>query len=273
MPDLASPVSLAASGEPRVRAAIAQAAGRTGVDFGYLYNQARIESSLDPQAKARTSSAAGLFQFTRGTWLEVVKAHGADHGAGWAAGAISHGRSGLSVDAPEMRTAIYNLRYDPEFASAMAAEFAADNRGRLEAGLGRPAEPVDLYLAHFLGSAGAQDFLSAHTADPQAAAAALFPAAAAANRTIFYTANGAPRSLDDIREGFAAKLAGVALPAGPGSSALAPPAAAWWTHSARSVAAASDRAPMQLASIEPLPQRLSLDFAARAYQRLSGVGE
>ena len=40
-----------------VKAAISRAASRTGVDFNYLVAQARIESGLNPQAKARTSSA------------------------------------------------------------------------------------------------------------------------------------------------------------------------------------------------------------------------
>ena len=34
--------------------AIRRAAARTGVDFGYLLNQARLESGLDPSARART---------------------------------------------------------------------------------------------------------------------------------------------------------------------------------------------------------------------------
>jgi hypothetical protein len=256
-------VSATTANEPRIRAAIAQAANNAGVDFGYLYNQAKVESSLDPQAKARTSSAAGLFQFTKQTWLQVVKAHGSDHGAGWAANAIEQNGSGLNVADPQMRTAIDNLRYDPEFASAMAAESASDNRGQLEAGLGRSAEPVDLYLAHFLGSTGAVNFLAAHDANPDAEAAPLFPAAAAANRAVFYGPDGEPRSLRDIRANFAAKLNGVPSTTGGITT---------WTQTRRSVAESSDRAPMQLASIEPLPRNLSLDFAARAYQRLSGLG-
>lgn len=251
----------------RVHAAIAGAAERTGVDFGYLYNQARLESSLDPQAKARTSSAAGLFQFTRQTWLNVVKDHGSDHGAAWAAGAIERRGKGLSVADPQLRTAIDDLRYNPEFASAMAAEFADDNRRHLESGLGRSAAPVDLYLAHFLGSAGAVQFLSAHDADPDAAAAPLFPAAAAANRSIFYGPGGAPRSLDQIRTGFAAKLEGLPPPA-QATVPSAPPH--YWTQ--RFSVEPTARAPLQLASIEPMPQRLSLDYAARAYQRLAGLG-
>ena len=262
------PVSAPSASEPRIRAAIAQAADRTGVDFRYLYNQARLESSLDPQAKARTSSAAGLYQFTRQTWLQVVKEHGSNHDADWAASAIGRSGAGLTVTDPRLRTAIDNLRYDPEFASAMAAEFAADNRDDLESRLGHSVEPVDLYLAHFLGSAGAVDFLSAHDADPDAAAAPLFPAAAAANRAIFYGPGGAPRSLDDIRTSFAAKLDGV-LPTG-ASVPVSP--APYWTQTQRMVASSPARAPMQFATIEPIPQRLSLDFAARAYQRLAGLG-
>lgn len=252
--------------EPRVRAAIAQAAARTGVDFDYLYNQARIESSLDPKAKARTSSAAGLFQFTRQTWLQVVEKHGGAHGVGWAADAIERSGRGLTVADPQARAAIDALRHDPELASVMAAEFASDNRDHLEAKLGRSAEPVDLYLAHFLGSAGAVDFLAAHDADPSMAAAPLFPAAAAANRSIFYGPGGAPRSLGDIRSNFASKLDGAPPP-----STVAPPPTVW-TAARRHSEARIDRAPLRMATIEPMPQRLSLDYAARAYQRLSGLG-
>ena len=40
-----------------VHSTVANAAARSGVDFGYLLNQAKIESSLDPNAQASTSSA------------------------------------------------------------------------------------------------------------------------------------------------------------------------------------------------------------------------
>ena len=67
----AQPTSTAAvtAGSPptAVRGAIARAAQATGVDFSYLLAQARLESSLDPQANATASSAAGLYQFTEGT--------------------------------------------------------------------------------------------------------------------------------------------------------------------------------------------------------------
>lgn len=199
------------SARDRVGAAIAAASARTGVDFTYMMQQAKIESGFDPDARARTSSATGLYQFIDQTWLGTVKKHGADHGLGWAADAIHQGSDGrYHVSDLATRRAILDLRRQPEAAAAMAAEFAADNQDYLETKLGRPMESVDLYLAHFLGAGGAERFLSAHDANPNAPAASLLPDAARANRSIFYASSGAPRSLSEIRERFAAKLGGSA---------------------------------------------------------------
>ena len=101
---------------------IGSASRRTGIDFGYLVNQARTESAFDPAAKAPTSSAAGLFQFTSQTWLATLDAHGAEHGLAWAADAIRKGPDGnFAVADPAERQAILDLRHDPDAASAMAA--------------------------------------------------------------------------------------------------------------------------------------------------------
>src|SRR5213592_4621996 len=132
-------------GRERVTAAIQLASARTGVRFDYLFNQARVESSLNPNAQARTSSATGLFQFIEQTWLGTVKQHGAAHGLGAEANAIQRGRNGhYYVADPAVRRQILALRRQPEAASAMAAEFASDNGRYIESRLGRPAEPVDL---------------------------------------------------------------------------------------------------------------------------------
>lgn len=200
----------------RVGAAIRQASARTGVDFTYLLNQARVESGLNPNARARTSSATGLYQFIEQTWLGTVRRHGTQHGMGWAANAIRQQSNGrFTVADPAMRRAILDLRRNPEASSAMAAEFAADNGQHLERRLGRTAEPVDLYLAHFLGAGGATRFLRAHDANPNGPAAALLPAAARANRAIFYRRDGAPRSFAEIRDRFAARIGGDGAPAAP----------------------------------------------------------
>ena len=188
-----------------VQAAIGRAAQATGTDFDYLLAQARLESGLDPAAKARTSSAAGLFQFVDATWLATLDRHGAAHGLGWAAEAIDGGRLDGRID-PAMRAGIMALRYDPEAAATMAGELAADNRAALTAATGRDPGATELYLAHFLGAEGATRFLRAEQADPSASAATLLPKAAAANRSIFYHPTGGERSLGEVHALISAKM-------------------------------------------------------------------
>ena len=202
-----------------IHQAIYDASSATGVDFKYLFNQARVESSLNPEAKARTSSATGLYQFIEQSWLGVVARHGDEHGLGWAASAITRGNDGrYRVADPEMRSAILDLRRDPHASAAMAAEFASDNRDHLEKRLGHAVESVDLYLAHFLGAAGATKFLRHHDANPESSAAALFPAAARSNRGVFYNRDGSARSLAEVRTRFARKIDGAMPYQSPGEA-------------------------------------------------------
>lgn len=195
-----------------IAAIVRDAATRTGMDFSYLLAQARVESGLNPQAKAATSSARGLYQFTNATWLETVRKHGADHGLGWAADAIKQGAAGTGSAA---RATILALRDNAEAAALMAGEFAQDNRALLEVKLGRAVGSTDLYMAHFLGAAGAGKFLAALAISPGAAAASVVPAAAAANRNVFFNKDGSARSLGDVFDRFAAKIEGLAQTAAP----------------------------------------------------------
>ncbi len=89
----AAPIG-AGNGPPRgdITAAISRAAQATGTGFDYLFAQAQLESGLNPSARADTSSAAGLYQFTQGTWLSTLERHGAEHGLDWVGGAIEGGR-------------------------------------------------------------------------------------------------------------------------------------------------------------------------------------
>lgn len=176
-----------------VTAAIARAATRTGVDFDYLVAQARIESGLNPEAKARTSSARGLYQFVDSTWLRTVDRHGAKHGLAWAGEAVTGGR----IADPTLRAEIMALRDNPDASALMAAELALDNRDGLRATLGREPDNSELYLAHFLGLGGAQQFLSTLAADPSVTAAEVNPAAARANRGIFYD-GGRARTVGEV---------------------------------------------------------------------------
>jgi hypothetical protein len=205
-----------------IRNAIANAAQKTGVDFNYLLGQAKLESGLNATARAGTSSASGLYQFVDQSWLRVVKAHGADNGLSWAANAItinSNGRATVSDSAT--KSAILALRNDPTVASLMAAEHASDNSTALQSATGRTATSTDLYMAHFLGLGGARSFLSAMATNPNRSAAALFPAAARGNRSVFFNADGSARSLSDIYSRFSAKLSASAGGAPSAVSSLA----------------------------------------------------
>ncbi|MEG3181765.1 lytic transglycosylase domain-containing protein [Sphingomonas sp. LT1P40] len=187
--------------------AIAAASQKTGIDFNYLLGQAQVESGMRSNARARTSSATGLYQFIEQSWLGVVKEHGDKHGLGWASDSIKRTSSGrFVVPDAATRNAILSMRNDPQAASLMAAEHASDNKASLESSLGREATGTDLYMAHFLGIGGARKFLGAMDANPERGAASMFPAAARANRSIFYTPGGQQRSLGEIYDRFAGKL-------------------------------------------------------------------
>ncbi|WP_294356515.1 lytic transglycosylase domain-containing protein [uncultured Sphingomonas sp.] len=198
-------VSAITSASQRVTSAIQRAAARTGIDFDYLMGQAKLESGFNANARAGTSSASGLYQFIEQSWLAVMKQHGGEHGLSWAADSIQK-VGGRYVVAGGNRQAVLGLRNDPEVASLMAAEHASDNKAAIEGATGRTATGTDLYMAHFLGLGGAKQFLSAMANNPGRDAASLFPAAAHANRSVFYSSDGSARSLSEVYQRFASKL-------------------------------------------------------------------
>ncbi|WP_285712085.1 transglycosylase SLT domain-containing protein [Erythrobacter oryzae] len=192
---------IAAVGGGPVEAAIARAAQATSVDFNYLLAQAEVESAMNPDARAATSSATGLYQFIESTWLDTMKKHGHRFGLGHIADQIAVTASGNAYVADDAkREAILGLRSDPQIAALMAAGLAEDNRAHLMPILGRQPDHAELYLAHFLGAGGAGRFLSELQADPGQSAAALFARPAAANRAIFYAPDGSPRSLAQVMQ-------------------------------------------------------------------------
>ncbi len=250
--------------------AVQMASARTGIDFDYLVDVARVESGYNPTAKAATSSARGLYQFTKQTWLATLDRHGANHGLAWAAEAIGRDASGrLTVADPALRQQIFDLRDDPFAASTMAAALTGDNRAYLESRIGRSAEPVDLYLAHFLGSGGAARFLAALDANPDQPGAPMMPEAAAANRSVFYAPDGSMRSLGEIRDRFRAKLENGGKTEN--MKAFAP--AGWAAHSRSDsgLAGGGNRPPLPMMDIQPMPKKLSMGFAADAYRRLASL--
>jgi hypothetical protein len=197
--------------ETAAQAIVQRAARATGADFSFLLETAGRESGLAPAAQAKTSSAAGLFQFIESTWLRLVERYGEKHGL---PGAEGLGPGDADRLGPKARRALLDLRFDPQAAATLAGELAQENAAVLEARLGRPAQAGELYAAHVLGPAGAARLIEA--ADAQApAAATLFPAAAKANPALFFDREGAAVSAQALLT----RLAGAGAPAGKGGEA------------------------------------------------------
>src|SRR5579871_4300415 len=172
-----------------VEAAIQRASNATGVDFSFLMGAAKRESGFNPAAKARTSSATGLFQFTDQTWLATLKQHGAKYGYARYADLIQQGPGGrYYVSGGEARATVMDLRLDPHASALMAGELAADHAAYLRGRVGRDPTAGELYVAHVLGPAGSAKLIDSLRASPAASAAAMFPEAAGANRGLFYRA-------------------------------------------------------------------------------------
>jgi murein DD-endopeptidase MepM/ murein hydrolase activator NlpD len=96
----------------------------------------RIESGGRADAKNPLSSASGLGQFISSTWLKMINRYRPD-----LAKSLS-------------RQEILNLRFDPTISREMLYKFTYENQAYLRA-RGHAITPGRLYLAHFLGSEGA----------------------------------------------------------------------------------------------------------------------
>jgi len=181
-----------------VRRAIDNATRAVGVDAEYMTVVAARESSFDPEAHAHHTSAAGLYQFTAGTWLRAVKMFGVKHGLADYADLITVDDDGqVSMARGTARTDLLSLRSDPELAALMAAELARDNQLRLERMLGRSVTPAETYMAHLFGVVPAARMIGAARSAPHMAGAELLPSAARTNPNIFNAASG-PASAREI---------------------------------------------------------------------------
>ena len=191
----------------RVVEAIRDGSMESGADFEYLLRTATRESSLDPSAKAPTSSATGLFQFIEQTWLGTMKDAGPKFGLSGYSNEISEVRPGVyDVPDPLQKAEILALRNDPRIASVMAGELTRENHDQLAARIGYAPSEADLYLAHVFGVDSAGDMIEVSVAAPDTSAAEMFPDAARANQALFYDREtGNPLSVAALRE----KLAGL----------------------------------------------------------------
>jgi hypothetical protein len=187
------------SARAQIAGAIKSAASATGASFEYMISAAKIESNLNPSAQASTSSARGLYQFIEQTWLGTVKEAGAAFGFGKYADAISKTPSGsYSVSDSATRNEILKLRDDPAVNAAMAGVLTQSNSFKLTGAIGRRPTDGELYIAHFMGVSGASKLISKAEDNPSTSAPAMFPSAAAANRSIFYNRDGSARSVSQV---------------------------------------------------------------------------
>ena len=99
-------------------------------------------AKFDPFATNPNSSATGLGQFTKGTWLKMVDTY----------------RPDLRVGRTEAE--VLGLRTDPGISVEMTRNLAKENAAGLQSS-GFPVNESTLYLAHFLGLGGARKMLNA----------------------------------------------------------------------------------------------------------------
>lgn len=105
-------------------------------DPKYIKRLAEVESSGNPNAEAKTSSATGMYQFIDKTWNSLVDKYDL----------------GYSLED----------RKDPEKSLKVLKLFTDENESYLERKLGRKPTHSELYLAHFSGMGRAGQLLSAN---------------------------------------------------------------------------------------------------------------
>jgi hypothetical protein len=110
----------------------------------------------------------------------------------------------------------------------------------MRASLGRDVCGGELYAAHFLGPDAACRLIKLVGSDPSANAAAQFPNAAASNRSVFYHADGAPKSVREVYDW------AMRQPGGEGTVRVAPLADITPVHDARLKVATAHDAEVQM---------------------------
>jgi hypothetical protein len=159
------------------------------------------ESRFNPKAENPASSARGLMQFTRDTWLEVIRDHGAAHGLSRYAAAVKTDRASgrVTVRSSRILKQILDLRDDPQLSASMVVARLSTEKERLRHILRRPVTDTDLYLLHFLGPSGAHQFLRRLARTPSHRASDYVGReVVAANRSVFITGKGRHLSLREV---------------------------------------------------------------------------
>jgi hypothetical protein len=154
-----------------VLGAIQRATEVVGADYNHMLVTAYRESGFRAGIGAGTSSATGLYQFIDSTWYTIVNQN-------------RQLLESQGIDVPDSRGGIMALRTNAYANALMGAVFSRDNERYLERqiGGGYQADAGDMYLAHFLGPAGAARLIRAAQQNPDASIQSMFPDAVASNR-------------------------------------------------------------------------------------------
>ncbi|MCF8469917.1 MAG: hypothetical protein K9G30_03965 [Parvibaculum sp.] len=180
---------------PDLLGAIMTASKETGANSGYLLHIALRESGLVMSAQAPTSSATGPFQFIQQTWYQMLGTYGAKHGFGAEVARLEKQGNSYKPISSDARIEVLSLRTDPVIAATLAGELTMENAATLTRLLGRSPAHGELYAAHVFGPAGAARLVKTRDNMAATSAASILPSAASANRWLFYTAAGTPRSV------------------------------------------------------------------------------
>ena len=139
----------------------------------YYSKLAQVESGNNPLAKAKTSTASGLYQFTEGTWNQLTDDLGLN----------------------------YSLedRFNPTKSRKVVEEFTKRNERSLKKRLGREPNEAELYLAHFSGAGGAGKILDTVSSNPNSLVTDFVSKGALrANKSIFFNKDGSPKKAYEI---------------------------------------------------------------------------
>lgn len=147
----------------------------------YFDSVKMAESSGNPNAKAQTSSASGLYQFTDQTWKDSVAKWGKKYGI---------------TD---------KMKNNPQAQEVMVRELAADNARILTNKLNRDPNVADMYVAHVFGAdQGAKLINQLGTNRP--AFMVMPPKVVNANMPIFFEGKK-PRTVEQVYQLLANKVA------------------------------------------------------------------